>query len=621
MRLLPLLLLALACASPPSSRARLEGRVTDASGQPVEGAVVALIPAHSDWEAFQDAPTGRVRSAADGHFHFEELEADAYLLSATAPGHTTHFTSSLPLGEGEALRDVTLRLEPPSARVEGRVLAEDGTSTAGAWVAVVRSGTRPSQVAYVQADDQGAYAVGLAAGDYALSTEREGLFSGTHPVTVRSPGPVHPRDVRLPRPSVKTLAAPEVEAWIRDAAVPLVSVEAGHGFEDLAPLEAPLSRARVVSLGEATHGSREFFQLKHRMFEFLVTRLGFTVFAIEANFGEALVVNDYVLTGQGDPAAALAGLYFWTWDTEEVLALIHWMRAYNADPAHPRKLKFQGVDMQVSPASARALLTYLAQVDPSYQQQVSPRLTPMLDLRYAQTAKAPLAFLQGVEARLQAERAAYVRQSSEEAWALAARHARVLAQMAEKMAWPERVGLRDQAMAENALWILEHEGPDAKMMLWAHNGHVTANPLSPLPLLGGHLREALGDAHYVFGFAFHQGGFRAVDFPTNPQRVSLGVIPFQVPPTPEYTVDATLARAGPPLFALDLRAAPATGPVADFLTTPRGSRWYGSIYREGLSLYPLRPRLDFDGLLFVETVHPSVPTATGARPQAGASPR
>lgn len=85
--------------------------------------------------------------------------------------------------------------------------------------------------------------------------------------------------------------------------------------------------ARIVALGEATHGTREFFKLKHRLVEFLVAEHGFTTFAIEANWPECEAAIEYVMNGVGDPAVALAGLHFWTWDTEEVLALIEWMRS------------------------------------------------------------------------------------------------------------------------------------------------------------------------------------------------------------------------------------------------------------------------------------------------------
>jgi erythromycin esterase len=75
-------------------------------------------------------------------------------------------------------------------------------------------------------------------------------------------------------------------------------VEAGGGFADLQCLRRIIGDARIVSLGEATHGTREFFQLKHRLLEFLVTELDFAIFGIEANYPECLRINDYVRTAQ-----------------------------------------------------------------------------------------------------------------------------------------------------------------------------------------------------------------------------------------------------------------------------------------------------------------------------------
>src|SRR2546421_5235103 len=123
----------------------------------------------------------------------------------------------------------------------------------------------------------------------------------------------------------------EVTSWFKSAAIPLDSTSPESGWDDLRRMESTIGNARIVAMGEATHGTHEFFQLKHRMLEFLVERMGFTVFGIEANWPESLAVNDYVLNGNGDPAKALAGLYFWTWNTEEVLDMIRWMRRYNQD--------------------------------------------------------------------------------------------------------------------------------------------------------------------------------------------------------------------------------------------------------------------------------------------------
>jgi erythromycin esterase len=82
--------------------------------------------------------------------------------------------------------------------------------------------------------------------------------------------------------------------WIGANAIALATVEAGHGFADLDRLGARIGNARIVSLGGATHGTREFFQLKHRRLEYLVAELEFTIFGIEANYSECLRINDYV---------------------------------------------------------------------------------------------------------------------------------------------------------------------------------------------------------------------------------------------------------------------------------------------------------------------------------------
>ena len=119
-----------------------------------------------------------------------------------------------------------------------------------------------------------------------------------------------------------------------------------------------------MSLGEATHGSREFFQLKHRMLEFLATEMGFTIFSIEANMPEAYRLNDYVLNGKGDPAQLLRGMYFWTWDTEEVLDMIQWMRAFNQ--SGKGRVQFTGFDMQTPTVAAEIVRTFAAKYEPAY---------------------------------------------------------------------------------------------------------------------------------------------------------------------------------------------------------------------------------------------------------------
>jgi erythromycin esterase-like protein len=164
--------------------------------------------------------------------------------------------------------------------------------------------------------------------------------------------------------AVGTLHAQVVDPiidWIRSHAVPLKTPEAGNGFDDMRPLRALIGQARIVSLGEATHGSREFFQLKHRMLEFLASEMGFSIFSIEANLPEAYRLNDFVLEGKGDPAQLLRGMYFWTWDTEEVLAMIRWMREFNQ--SGKGRVRFTGFDMQTPTVAASIVRDFTARYD------------------------------------------------------------------------------------------------------------------------------------------------------------------------------------------------------------------------------------------------------------------
>jgi erythromycin esterase-like protein len=161
--------------------------------------------------------------------------------------------------------------------------------------------------------------------------------------------------------------------WIRANAIRLTTPEAGHGFADMEPLKRLVGNARIVSLGEATHGSREFFQFKHRMLEFLASEMGFGVFSIEANMPEAYRLNDYVLNGKGDPAQLLKGLYFWTWDTEEVLSMIQWMRTFNQ--SGKGRVQFTGFDMQTPTVAAENVGMFVARNESSFVSTVADATT------------------------------------------------------------------------------------------------------------------------------------------------------------------------------------------------------------------------------------------------------
>jgi len=401
--------------------------------------------------------------------------------------------------------------------------------------------------------------------------------------------------------------------WLKANALPITSAEPGTDFKDLDQLRPLIADARVVSLGEATHGTREFFQLKHRMIEYCVSQLGFTMIGFEAQYGSTLAVNDYVLNGRGNARDVIAGMEFWTWDTEEVVALVEWVRAWNI--ANTRKVKFYGFDMQSSPASGMHLLAYLERVAPHLavvcEQNIAPLVSAYVadDLRLMPTIVRDQAMsqLEIVLDGFATQRADWIARSSESEWNLARQSAIVLDQFArrnamdnESLSWAKTLRFRDRCMAANVRSLLDAEGPGAKAVLWAHNGHVQRSPLVAfkvieLAYMGSHLHTMFGKEMVTVGFAFNQGGFRAVD-------ESGKLRDHTVPPAPDGYIDAALAATGLPLLALDLANIPPDGPVAKWLAAKPSQRSIGSTFYGDSSNYSdvADPREKYDILLFVE---------------------
>lgn len=112
--------------------------------------------------------------------------------------------------------------------------------------------------------------------------------------------------------------------------------------------------AAVLGLGESTHGTAEFFALKSRVIRALIERAGVRTIAFEASWERAAEVDAFLATGDGDARAAVARLGFWTWNTEEVIALVEWMRAFNAQRPTADRIRFTGFDPQLTQSWTRA---------------------------------------------------------------------------------------------------------------------------------------------------------------------------------------------------------------------------------------------------------------------------
>ena len=123
--------------------------------------------------------------------------------------------------------------------------------------------------------------------------------------------------------------------WLRSVVLPLKSFDMNYDYEDLNPLKEIIGNAKIVALGEVSHGSSEIFRMKSRIIRYLVEKAGFNVFAIEASMPDAYKLNEYIINGEGDLKKLIKGMGFWTWDTQEMLDLVVWMKKYNDGPFCP----------------------------------------------------------------------------------------------------------------------------------------------------------------------------------------------------------------------------------------------------------------------------------------------
>ncbi|MDJ1471025.1 erythromycin esterase family protein [Xanthocytophaga flava] len=305
-------------------------------------------------------------------------------------------------------------------------------------------------------------------------------------------------------PSPPTLAE---TSWLKKAIIPLKSTSPSEPLTDLLALNERIGKAKIIGLGENTHGSHETFQMKHRLIRWLVEQKGYNVIAFEADMAASEAVNEYVLNGKSDAQKVLKELGFWTWNVEEILALITWMRQYNM--AHPKQMvQFKGFDMQSPWKALASLKEYLPAKDTLTWHSLKKRMERVVAIRrfVPATDTSIVAALQALR-EVKTTFLIRVAKHSLSQKAVIEQYFRQIEQVIELRLVGEANKFRDACMAEN-LYRTFTSIPDARILVWAHNNHV-AKVGFDFPM-GYWLKNQLGDSYQAIGFTFDQGTFRGI---------------------------------------------------------------------------------------------------------------
>lgn len=408
--------------------------------------------------------------------------------------------------------------------------------------------------------------------------------------------------------------------WVELTARPIESLVPGDEFGGLEGLGDIVGHARIIAVGEPVYGAREIFRVKRRMLEYLIRTRGVRTLVVDVGWAEALAIDEFIHTGQGNPEELLTNLRTWTWNTSEALDLVRWMRRYNEKVPSASQIHFLGADALYTSVSAAAVRSYLEKVDGEFLQRVDESLKffsqPESDQKYARLrtreGERLVLDLERTLDRLWRKRRPYADASSSQEWATAEHHGQMVRQALEIRRASLRGGsagtLRERFLAENVRWILDREETGGRVFLWSHNSRVSVETLQDGERMGRQLQRFFGSDLVVIGVMLNQGSFLA-------RTSGREVVEVEIGPAPEGTVESSLAKVEHPMMLLDLRRS--TDAVDRWLMSERLMRETGFRFSDPNSM--TRPRIlgrRFDALVWVETTSASSLTPAWVRSSA-----
>jgi erythromycin esterase-like protein len=401
---------------------------------------------------------------------------------------------------------------------------------------------------------------------------------------------------------------------------------------------ALVGEARFVLIGEASHGTEEFYRCRAAITKRLIAEKGFSTVAVEADFPDAYRVNQFVRSVGADVNAERALNNFkrfplWMWRNEAVVEFAEWLRAHNADKPLARQAGFYGIDLYSLHASMEAVLKFLEGVDPDAAKQARLRYSCFDHFgedaqSYGYAASYDERFSCEDEAinqlvELQRRAAEYANRDgfvARDEYFFAEQNARLVKNAEEyyRQMFRGRVSswnLRDRHMAEtlDALAAhLEAENGSGKIVVWAHNSHLGDARATEMGERGewnvGQLvRERYGnEAVRLIGFSTHTGTVAAADDWGDAVRIK------NVRPAHKDSYELIFHETGIQSFFLDLRNAQ----IAETLRRPQLERAIGVIYRpetERLSHYfTARLSEQFDAIIHFDETRAVEPLETTA---------
>jgi erythromycin esterase-like protein len=414
-------------------------------------------------------------------------------------------------------------------------------------------------------------------------------------------------------------------AILKAAAEPLPSLDDpafGAAFDRFAS-------SRVVLLGEASHGTSEFYRARSAITQHLVVEHGFTIVAVEADWPDAAAIDRYIRHSPPRPKSSTPFTRFptWMWRNTDVNGFINFLHQHNRTKSLDEKVGFYGLDLYNMTAAISAVLAYLDFVDPKAAEVARERYACLSPWSHEPAAYGKASLTEGyalceipvvsILVNLLKKELQYTQQDIA-GYFDAAQNARLVADAesyyrAMYYGASESWNQRDQHMFQTLQNILAQPGSSKKAVVWAHNSHIGDARFTDMGQERGELniwqlcRQAYGHAASLIGFGTHTGTVAAATDWDGPVEIKT------VRPSLPNSYEALCHQVGAERFFLDMRP----GQHEDLrrvLSQPRLERYIGVIYRpetERWSHYSAGNLADqYDAFAWFDNTHAVTPLST-----------
>jgi len=397
-------------------------------------------------------------------------------------------------------------------------------------------------------------------------------------------------DIVLLSEAVRAEGADEAAALVRSFCEPLPTPEE---IDEFGAFFDRFADAKLILLGEASHGTSEFYKARAAITRRLIQQHWFNIVAVEADWPDAARIDHHVRHHAHEPSSEEAFSRFpaWMWRNIDVHDFVEWLRAHNEHLPAEVRTEFRGLDIYSLGSSIAAILAYLDRVDIEEAKAARKRygcLTPWQDdpTGYGRAAlhlnESPCE--EGVLAELRTlldRRLAYVRRDGDSFFD-AAQNARVvraaehyyrLMYRSSRESW----NLRDRHMFDTLVRLLAARGGNAKAVVWAHNSHVDNAAATAMGWqgefnIGESCRAAFGDSAVLVGFGTDRGTVAAASDWDGPMEVK------KVIPARPDSYERVFRQAFVERSLTDWRSGQKSE-LRNVLSKPRLERAIGVVYR------------------------------------------